>query len=62
MKSLAEDDSRRQGTTMVVVTHEIGFAREVADHVVMLDEGLIIEEGHPDRFFATRPIPGRRTS
>ena len=49
MKSLAEDDSRRQGTTMVVVTHEIGFAREVADHVVMLDEGLIIEEGHPDK-------------
>ena len=49
MKSLAEDDSRRHGTTMVVVTHEIGFAREVADHVVMLDEGLIIEEGHPDK-------------
>ena len=48
MKALAEEDSRRQGSTMVVVTHEIGFAREVADHVIMLDEGHIIEQGPPD--------------
>ena len=48
MKTLAEEDSRRQGSTMVVVTHEIGFAREVADNVVMLDEGHIIEQGPPD--------------
>ena len=40
MKSLAHD-----GTTMVVVTHEIGFAREVADRVVMMDEGQIVELG-----------------
>src|SRR3712207_9347120 len=37
----------REGMTMVVVTHEIGFAREVADHVVFMDEGVILEEGTP---------------
>lgn len=42
MKSLARD-----GMTMVVVTHEIGFAREVADRVVMMDEGQIVEMGTP---------------
>jgi polar amino acid transport system ATP-binding protein len=35
----------RSGTTLVIVTHEIGFAREVADHVVFMDEGKIIEQG-----------------
>jgi len=40
-------DLARGGTTMVVVTHEIGFAREVADTVVFLDEGRIIERGTP---------------
>ena len=40
------------GMTMVVVTHEMGFAREVADRVVMMDDGLIIEEGTPDRVFS----------
>ncbi|WP_062522508.1 amino acid ABC transporter ATP-binding protein [Demequina silvatica] len=35
------------GMTMVVVTHEIGFAREVADHVVFMDEGVVVEEGVP---------------
>lgn len=49
MKELAVEDSHRQGTTMVVVTHEIGFAREVADHVIMMDEGEIIETGPPDQ-------------
>jgi len=43
MKSLA-----REGMTMVVVTHEMGFAREVADRVVFMDEGLIVEEGMPE--------------
>lgn len=37
------------GTTLVIVTHEIGFAREVADRVVFLDEGRIVEQGPPDR-------------
>jgi polar amino acid transport system ATP-binding protein len=44
MRELAEE-----GMTMVVVTHEMGFARGVADHVVFMDEGLIVEEGEPHR-------------
>ena len=47
MKELAET-----GMTMVVVTHEMGFAREVADRVVFIDEGVITEEGAPGEFFA----------
>ena len=43
MKQLA-----REGTTMVVVTHEVSFAREVADQVVFMDAGLIVEAGRPD--------------
>ena len=41
----------RMGTTMIVVTHEMGFAREAADRVVMMDDGRIIEEGPPSHFF-----------
>jgi ABC-type polar amino acid transport system ATPase subunit len=48
MKGLALDFL----TTMIVVTHEMGFAREVADRVVMMDDGRIIEEGTPEHFFA----------
>ena len=44
MKGLARD-----GMTMVVVTHEMGFAREVADTVVFLDQGVVVESGPPDR-------------
>ncbi|WP_026678857.1 amino acid ABC transporter ATP-binding protein [Fictibacillus gelatini] len=47
MKSLAEE-----GMTMVVVTHEMGFAREVANRIVFMDEGQIVEEGSPKEFFA----------
>eukprot|EP00828_Plagiopyla_frontata_P009378 TRINITY_DN14826_c0_g2_i5.p3 TRINITY_DN14826_c0_g2~~TRINITY_DN14826_c0_g2_i5.p3 ORF type:complete len:232 (+),score=83.75 TRINITY_DN14826_c0_g2_i5:780-1475(+) len=46
MKTLA-----KEGMTMVVVTHEMGFAREVADQVVFMDEGKIIEVGTPEHFF-----------
>jgi len=46
MKQLA-----MEGMTMVVVTHEMGFAREVADRVIFMDEGKIIEEGTPDEIF-----------
>jgi glutamate transport system ATP-binding protein len=46
MVGLAKD-----GMTMIVVTHEMGFAREAADRVVMMDDGLIIEEGTPEHFF-----------
>jgi ABC-type polar amino acid transport system ATPase subunit len=44
-------DLARAGMTMVVVTHEMGFAREVADRVIFMDEGQIIETGTPDAFF-----------
>ncbi len=46
MRNLARD-----GMTMIVVTHEMGFAREVSDRVSFMDEGLIIEEATPDDFF-----------
>ena len=42
----------REGMTMIVVTHEMGFAREVGDRVVMMDEGVIIEEGTPEELFS----------
>ncbi|KML01364.1 amino acid ABC transporter ATP-binding protein [Rossellomorea marisflavi] len=47
MKALAHS-----GMTMVIVTHEMGFAREVADRVVFMDEGVILEEGNPVEFFS----------
>ena len=46
MKQLAED-----GMTMVIVTHEMGFAREVADRVIFMYDGYIVEEGTPDEIF-----------
>ena len=46
------EELAREGMTMVVVTHEIGFAKKVADRVIMMDEGEIIEDGAPDEFFA----------
>jgi glutamine transport system ATP-binding protein len=47
MKQLA-----KEGMTMVVVTHEMGFAREVADRVIIIDEGVIVEENTPDKLFS----------
>jgi ABC-type polar amino acid transport system ATPase subunit len=44
-------DLAHDGMTMVVVTHEMGFARRVAHRVVFMDEGQIIEEGKPETFF-----------
>ncbi len=44
-------DLAREGTTMIVVTHEMGFAREVADRVVFMADGRIVEEGAPGAFF-----------
>jgi polar amino acid transport system ATP-binding protein len=46
MKQLA-----REGMTMMVVTHEMGFAREVADRVIFMDEGKVVEVGTPEHFF-----------
>ncbi len=52
MKKLAED-----GMTMAVVTHEMGFAREVADRVLFIDEGIIMEEGTPEEIFGNPQSP-----
>ena len=41
----------KEGMTMIVVTHEMGFAREVADRVIFMDYGVILEEGSPEHFF-----------
>ncbi len=41
-----------EGMTMVVVTHEMGFAREVSDHLIFMEEGFIVEEGNPKEIFA----------
>ena len=48
---LAIKDLARQNLTMIIVTHEIGFAREVSDRAIFLDEGLIAEEGSPEQIF-----------
>ena len=42
----------REGMTMMVVTHEMGFARQVAHRVVFMDEGIVVEEAPPERFFS----------
>ena len=52
MKELAHE-----GMTMVVVTHEMGFAREVANHVIFMDEGKLIEQGSPEEIFNTPENP-----
>ena len=54
MKDLAEG-----GMTMVVVTHEMGFAREVGDRVIFLDQGVIQEEADPQEFFSHPKAKGR---
>lgn len=46
MKNLAAE-----GMTMIVVTHEMGFAREVGDRVIFMDQGIIMEEGKPEELF-----------
>ncbi|GAB6928156.1 amino acid ABC transporter ATP-binding protein [Paenibacillus sp. JCM 10914] len=54
-------DLAREGMTMVIVTHEMGFAREVADRVIFMDEGYIVEEGPPEELFG-RPKHERTIS
>jgi polar amino acid transport system ATP-binding protein len=53
MKKLATEDK----ITMVCVTHEMGFAREVADRIIFMDEGQLIEESEPDEFFTNAKNP-----
>ncbi|MBE6679075.1 MAG: amino acid ABC transporter ATP-binding protein [Ruminococcaceae bacterium] len=52
MKKLADD-----GMTMVIVTHEMGFAREVANRIIFMDEGKVIEENEPEEFFSNPQNP-----
>lgn len=52
MKELANE-----GMTMVVVTHEMGFAKEVADRVIFVDDGVIVEEGSPEELFSNPKSP-----
>jgi ABC-type histidine transport system ATPase subunit len=56
MKQLADE-----GLTMVVVTHEMGFARDVADRVVFMDKGVIEEEGTPEQIFTNPKSERTRT-
>lgn len=44
-------DLAKEGMTMVVVTHEMGFAKNVSDHVIFMDEGIVQEEGTPEQIF-----------
>ena len=52
MRKLADE-----GMTMIIVTHEMGFAREVADHVLFMDEGVIVEQGAPEELFGNPQNP-----
>lgn len=51
-------DLALEGMTMVVVTHQMGFAREVGDRVIFMDGGVIVEEGDPEQVFS-RPRESR---
>ncbi|MBI2081845.1 MAG: amino acid ABC transporter ATP-binding protein, partial [candidate division NC10 bacterium] len=51
----------RSGMTMVVVSHEMGFAKEVADRIILMDEGLIVEENAPEAFFTNPQQERTRT-
>jgi polar amino acid transport system ATP-binding protein len=55
MRGLAAD-----GMTMIVVTHEMGFARQVADRVIFMDQGRIVEEAPPEQFFSAPAMPRTR--
>ncbi|MBN2725925.1 amino acid ABC transporter ATP-binding protein, partial [Candidatus Mcinerneyibacteriota bacterium] len=48
---LVMEDLAREGMTMIVVTHEMWFAREAADRVIFMDEGVFLESGPPDKIF-----------
>lgn len=56
MKELVET-----GMTMVIVTHEMGFAKEVADRVLFMDQGMIVEDGNPKEFLCRQNPKERRT-
>ena len=54
-------DLAKQGMTMLIVTHEMGFAREVASRVLFLDEGKILEDGSPAELFEQPKTEGLRS-
>ncbi|SIR27507.1 MULTISPECIES: amino acid ABC transporter ATP-binding protein [Acidiphilium] len=56
MRGLAQD-----GMTMMIVTHEMGFARQVADRIIVMDQGRIVEDGPPERLFNAPTHPKTRT-
>jgi len=56
MRNLAQE-----GMTMIIVTHEMGFARDVADRVVVMDGGVILEEGAPSAIFTNPSHPRTQT-
>jgi ABC-type polar amino acid transport system ATPase subunit len=51
----------KEGMTMIVVTHEMGFARKVSHRIIFMDEGRIVEEGDPQTFFANPKEERTRT-
>jgi len=51
----------REGMTMIVVTHEMGFARKVADRIVFMDEGRVVEQAAPAEFFTAAKTDRART-
>ena len=54
------EELAREGMTMIVVTHEMGFARKAADRIVMMDDGRVIEGGPPEHFFTAPSHPRTR--
>jgi polar amino acid transport system ATP-binding protein len=50
-------DLAKEGMTMVVVTHEMGFAREVGDRILFIDQGKILEQNAPEEFFKNPKHP-----
>ena len=50
-------DIAKQNITMIIVTHEMGFAREVADRIIFMDEGVVLEEGTPEEIFDNPKMP-----
>ena len=53
-------DLARTGLTMVIVTHEMGFARQVSDRIVLMEDGVVECEGTPEEFFGANPNPRLR--
>ena len=51
------EDLAKDGMTMIVVTHEMGFARHVADRVLFMDQGRIVEQAPPQQFFGAPQTP-----